>query len=99
LSAIAFVPLSPTLSPRSAGGESEKPPVTVSSRTLMSLTLDFRLQTQDSFASSPVVCHQPQHLLHGGLQTHRDGAADDAVADIQLDQVRHAVHQREVTIV
>ena len=30
LFAIAFVPLSPTLSPRSAGAASEKPPVAVS---------------------------------------------------------------------
>src|ERR1035437_9685816 len=52
-----------------------------------------------SIVSPPVVRHQPQHLLHRGLDPHRDGAADDGVADVQLDQVRHAMEQRKVPVI
>src|ERR1035437_3561044 len=65
----------------------------------MSPTLDFGLRTLDSSRSAPVVRHQPQHLLHGGRESNRDGAADDAVADVQLDEVRHAMQQRQILVV
>src|ERR1017187_4277397 len=62
-------------------------------------TLDSRLKTQDSFYSVPVARHQPQQVLHGGGEPNRDGAADDAVADVQLDQVRHLMQQRQIVVV
>ena len=52
------------------------------------------------FSFSPaIIFHQAQHVFDGGCQTRHHGATDDAVADVQFDQVRHAVHQRQVLVV
>src|SRR6266542_1180278 len=38
--------------------------------------------------SSRIACHRGEHFLHGCVQANEDRAADDAVPDVQLDQMR-----------
>ena len=40
--------------------------------------------------------HDPQHFLHGGTQADEHRAADNAVADVQLDEMRHAKKRGQV---
>ena len=49
--------------------------------------------------TSYFIIHQPQHFLHGGRQADGQGAADNAVADVQLDQVRNLKQRREVLVI
>ena len=42
---------------------------------------------------------EAEHFLNGGAKADNDGAADDAVADVQFGQVRHFVDVSDVLIV
>ena len=45
------------------------------------------------------VGHQPQHLFHRCFQTDEQSSADDAMTDVELDEVRHAVEQWQVLVI
>lgn len=42
---------------------------------------------------------EAEHFLNGGAKSDNDGAADDAVADVQFGQVRHFVNGSDVLVV
>ena len=46
--------------------------------------------------SAGVAFHRAQHFLHGGVEADEDGPADDAVADVELDEVRDDVKERDI---
>ena len=49
--------------------------------------------------STAITLHQPPHVFHGGCQTRHHGPADNAVADVQFDQVRHPEQRRQIFVV
>ena len=57
---------------------------------------DVELRKSDS---AWIILHQVQHLPHRGRQANDYGAADQAVADVQLYQMRDFVERVEVLII
>ena len=43
--------------------------------------------------------HGQQHLAHGGGQANHQGAADNAVPDVQFDQMRHLAQHGNVAVI
>ena len=46
-----------------------------------------------------ILFHQPQHFLDGLFQSDQDRPADDAVADVQFHQMRHAMQRRQIFVI
>ena len=55
------------------------------------------LSTQSGLCRIPR--HQREHVFHRGLQTREHGAADDAVPDVQFDEMRHLKKCGQVCVV
>lgn len=49
--------------------------------------------------SAFISLHRCEHLLHGLRDAHHNRAAHDAVADVQLDEMRHVMQQTEIFVI
>src|SRR5437016_4735531 len=59
-------------------------------------TLDIELRTN---VASFIIFHQTEHVFDGTVHAHKQRTADDAMTDIQFNQMRHAVQHWNIFII